>query len=552
MDKIWLDSYPSGIPATINFDKYESLVDYVLQQCERYSEHAAYENFGSHLTYRELEIQSGYIAAYFQKDLQLKKGDRVAIMLPNLMQYPIVMLGILRAGLIAVNINPMYTSFELARQLEDCGAVAIVVLERFAKTVQKALKQTKLQHVITTKIGDCLGPIKGVLFNWYIKLIKRKGRKGWLLKSTRFKQILKKGRNLKLDSVQLAHDDVALLQYTGGTTGEPKAAVLSHLNLLANVSQCLTWFRANLNEGEEVVVTALPLYHVFSLTCSLIFLGMGATALLITDPRNTSQFVRTLSNNSFSVFIGLNTLFNSLLHNKHFKKVDFFRLKLTVSGGMALKKAVADDWQKLTGNIVIEGYGLTETSPVVCINPLTTKRFNGSVGLPTPATEVSIRNKSGKELVVGKIGELWVRGPQVMQGYWNRPEESSKVLLEGGWLRTGDIARVDERGFVYLVDREKDMINVSGFNVYPSEIEDVIMHHPDVKEVAVVGAPSDRSGEEVKAFVVKKNKKLTEAMLLEYCHEHLTNYKIPSQIEFYRNLPKSSVGKVLHRVLRGK
>ncbi len=550
MEKIWLDSYPSGIPATVHCDNFSSLIDFYDHQTEKFANKVSCENFGKQLTYKELQQRSCLIAAYLQKKLGLKKGERVALMLPNMLQFPVAMLGILRAGLVVVNVNPLYTARELEHQLMDAGVKAIVVLENFAAELQKALPKTVVEHVIITTMGDELGWRGGVM-NFVVRRVKKMVPKWSIEQAIFYKDVLKESAALQFDVVAMQPNDTAFLQYTGGTTGLSKGAELTHRNMLANVHQCLAWVKAMLAPGEDTVLTALPLYHIFSLTvCCFCFMAVGSKCLLITNPRDLKMFLRILLRHPVNVFVGVNTLFNALLNQKKFLDVDFSGLKIVIAGGMALQKTVAEKWQQITGINITEGYGLTEASPVVTINPLTEKYYNGAAGLPIPATEVCIRDEENNEVELGKAGELCVRGPQVMKGYWRQPQETAKVIDQEGWLKTGDMARMDERGFVYIVDRKKDMIVVSGFNVYPNEIEDVIAAHPLVTEVAVVGVPCERTGEAVKAVIVAKNDTLTVDALRQYCKEQLTAYKVPKIIEFRAELPKSAVGKVLRRELR--
>lgn len=550
MEKIWLKSYPTGVPSTVHYDNYSSLIDFYEQQCEKYADNVACENFGKQMTYRELNDESILFAAYLQKKLGLKKGMRVAIMLPNLLQFPVAMLGILRSGMVVVNVNPLYTARELAHQLKDSGAKAILVLENFARELQTALPETDIEHVIVTKMGDCLG-WRGSLFNFVVKYVKKRVPAWKIENSSWYLDVLKAGKKLSFDAPSLSSNDIAFLQYTGGTTGLSKGAILTHRNMLANVMQCITWVKSTLTPGKDTVLTALPLYHIFSLTiCCFCFMAVGSRCLLVTNPRDLKTFIRILKKHSITVFVGVNTLFNGLLHQDEFKKIDFSKMKATIAGGMALQKATADWWQKVTGINITEGYGLTEASPVLTINPMTETHYNGSVGLPIPATEVSIRDENNQELPIGKVGELCGRGPQVMRGYWQKPTETALVMTEDGWLKTGDMARMDERGYFYIVDRKKDMVVVSGFNVYPNEIEEVISMHPLVKEVAVIGVPSEQTGEAVKAFIVPENSELTKESVMAFCRERLTGYKLPKIIEFRSSLPKSPVGKILRRELR--
>ncbi len=549
MEKVWLKNYPPGVPETIELDN-ETLVDYISRQCERSPELCAFENFGCEITYAEFEKKSKDLAAYLQTDLGLKKGDRFGIMLPNILQFPIALFAALRAGLTIVTLNPLYTSREIVQQLKDAGVKAIIVLEKFAHELANALPYVDTKHVIVTKIGDCLGKFKGGIFNFVLKYIKRDVPDWHIPGALIYNKVMEKAQNLSFSPVAIDSNDIAFLQYTGGTTGVPKGAMLTHGNVVANVKQCLEWVKRDLEIGKEAIITALPLYHIFSLTGCLFFMGMGGKALLITNPRDIKLFVHLLKKYHFTVFMGLNTLFNALMHAPGFDKINFDSFKLCFSGGMALQETVAQEWRKKTGLKITEGYGLTEASPVVCINPLHANKHFGSVGLPIPSTEIKICDAQGNEVPAGEKGELYARGPQVMKGYWHRPSETKLVLDAEGWLKTGDVARIDEKGFVFIVDRKKDMIIVSGFNVYPNEVEAVIMSHPGVGEVAVVGVPSERSGEAVKAVIVKKDHQLSERDIVDYCHERLTGYKVPSRIQFERDLPKSTVGKVLRRALR--
>ena len=547
----WIAHYPKNMPADISIAPYQSLAEFMREQCKKYSDQVAFENFDSTLTYAELDQMSGYFAAYLQHKLHLRKGDRFGIMLPNMLQFPIALLAALRIGLVVVNINPLYTPDELIHQIKDAGMSALIVMENFASVVEQARKKVALEHVIVTKMGDCLSGMKGPLINLYLKYI-RKDIPSWTMNDVYwFLDILSdaKQHDMQCSEVDITPDDCAMLQYTGGTTGVAKGAMLSNRNVLSNIIQCYTWVEGRLAGGDNVVVTALPLYHIFSLTGCFFFMYAGCRSLLITNPRDMNFFVRFLMKKKFSIFVGINTLFNGLLQQKQFSSVDFSHLKLVISGGMALQETVANQWQSQTGSVIVEGYGLTEASPVVTINAMTVERFTGSVGYPVPSTSISIRDEQDDEVAIGAVGELWVKGPQVMQGYWQRPEETRKVI-QNGWLKTGDIARVDEKGRVFIVDRRKDMIIVSGFNVYPNEIEAVIMAHPKVAEVAVVGIPCSQSGEAVKAFITPRDADLTSDDIITFCRQKLTNYKIPKVIEFAKELPKSNVGKVLRRALR--
>jgi long-chain acyl-CoA synthetase len=551
MEKVWLKSYPPDVPETLNVDTYHSINEAMEIYCQQFSNKPAFTNFGVTITYQDLEKMTKQFAAFLQQHLKMKKNDRFAIMLPNVMQFPIAMFGALRAGLIVTNINPLYTAHELAFQLQDSGATGIIVLENFAHELSLALPKTEIKHVIVARMGDCLGWIKGCIANFVVKYIKHLVPAWEIADTIDFTDALKIGKSLTLEKVAIGAEDVAFFQYTGGTTGVAKGAMLTHRNIIANVTQCLAWVKSVLTVGRETVVTALPLYHIFSLTvCCFCFMTIGSKCLLITNPRDLKGFIKTLRKVPATIFIGLNTLFNGLLHHPHFADIKLSSFKLVIAGGMAMQKAVADEWQKRTGTVILEGYGLTEASPVISINPITVKSFTGSIGLPVPDTDVVIRDDVGNDLPLGKAGELCVRGPQVMRGYWQKPEETALVIDKDGWLRTGDIAQMDERGFLYLLDRKKDMIIVSGFNVYPNEVEEIIASHPGVREVAVIGVPSEKTGEMVKAFVVKKDPKLTAEDLINYCRGQLTAYKVPKQIEFRDHLPKSNVGKVLRRALR--
>jgi long-chain acyl-CoA synthetase len=517
----------------------------------KFRERPAYKNFGKVLTYGEIDDLSKAFAGYLSGELGLKKGDRLAIMLPNLLQYPVALFGALRLGLTVVNTNPLYTARELHHQLDDSGATAIVVLDNFAHTVQQALPGTAVKHVITTGVGDLIGFPKGNIINFVVKRIRKEVPAYSLPQAVRFRDAVARGKSHALPKVDINHDDLAFLQYTGGTTGVAKGAMLTHRNMVANMLQADAWISGSAQAGEEIIVTALPLYHIFSLTANgLVFTRLGAMNLLITNPRDMKNFVKELSREKFTAITGVNTLFNGLLNTPGFSELDFSRLHLALGGGMAVQRSVADRWKKTTGVTLSEAYGLTETSPAACINPLDLPAYNGSIGLPISSTYVQIWSDDGQVLPIGEVGELCIKGPQVMKGYWKRPDETAKVLDEQGWLRTGDIARMDEKGFVYIVDRKKDMILVSGFNVYPNEIEDTVMRHPGVAEVAAVGIDDEHSGEVVKLFVVRKDPSLTEDELKAFCRENLTGYKRPKAIEFRDALPKTNVGKILRRELR--
>ncbi len=551
MDKVWLKHYPKGVPAKIDLNQFASLNDIFERACKRYRERRAFVNMGVSLSYGWLDELSRAFAAFLQRRAGLQRGDRVAIMMPNLLQYPVALFGALRAGMVVVNVNPLYTARELEHQLNDSGAKAIVVVENFAATVAQVLANTALKTIITTQIGDLFPFPKSLLVNFVVKRIKRMVPRWHIPHALRFKTVLHDGAAERFESVKLRHDDVAFLQYTGGTTGVAKGAVLTHGNMVANVQQASAWIAPHTRESGEVVVTALPLYHIFSLTVNcMTFMKIGAENVLITNPRDFAGFVQELKRAPFTVITGVNTLFNALLNTPGFREIDFSRLKIALGGAMAVQRAVAESWKAATGVPLLEGYGLTEASPAVCVNPLSNTEYNGSIGLPLPSTELSIRDDAGKALAIGAVGEICARGPQVMRGYWNRPEETAAVLSPDGWLHTGDVGRMDEKGYVYIEDRKKDMILVSGFNVYPNEIESVVASHDGVLEAAAIGVPDARSGEAVKLFVVKRDPELTAERIIEHCRRNLAAYKVPRQVEFRKELPKTNVGKILRRALR--
>jgi long-chain acyl-CoA synthetase len=551
MEKIWLKSYMSGVPAEIDVNEFASLGELFEKSVKAYSSRTAYINMDKSLSYAELDRLSRDFAAYCQSVLKLPKGARIALMMPNLLQYPICMFGALRAGYVVVNCNPLYTPRELEHQLKDSGAEVIVILENFAHVLQEVVAKTALKHVIVTSIGDMLGFLKGTLVNFAVRHIKKMVLAWHLPGSQAFNNVLTRGAAVSLLPVSVGHDDIAFLQYTGGTTGVSKGAMLTHRNIIANLQQAHAWLKLVLRDKDEIVITALPLYHIFALTANcLTFLKIGASNVLITNPRDIPGFVKELAKHKFSVLTGVNTLFNALLNSPDFAALDFTHLRVTLGGGMAVQKSVAEQWKKVTGLALIEAYGLTETSPAATINPLDLPDYNGSIGLPLSSTEVAIRSDDGRYLPQGEAGEICIRGPQVMKGYWNRPEETAKVLLDDGFLLTGDIGIMDEKGFIRIVDRKKDMILVSGFNVYPNEIEAVVSMHPGVLEVAAIGVPDEKSGEAVAIFVVKKDPNLSAEELIVHCKENLTGYKIPRHVEFRSELPKSNVGKILRRALR--
>ncbi len=551
MDKIWLKSYPPGVPAEININEFKSIGQMFEKSVRAYGPRTAYINMDKGITYSEIDGLTRDFAAYLQSVLGLPKGARVAIMMPNLLQYPVCVYGALRAGYTVVNCNPLYTPRELEHQLKDSGAEVIVIVENFAHVLQEVLHNTPVKHVIVTGLGDMLGFPKSMIVNFVVKHVKKMVPAWNIPNALRFNDVLARGSRSELRPVEVTHDDIAFLQYTGGTTGVSKGAMLTHRNIVANLQQAHAWLKPFLAEGGEIIVTALPLYHIFALTANcLTFFKIGATNLLITNPRDIPGFVKELGKYKFTTLTGVNTLFNALLNDPNFAKLDFSGLRITLGGGMAVQKAVAERWKQVTGTPLIEAYGLTETSPAATINPLDLKEYNGSIGLPVPSTEVVIRDEEGRDLPIGEVGEICVRGPQVMKGYYNRPEETAKVIMADGFLRTGDVGVMDEKGFVRIVDRKKDMILVSGFNVYPNEIEAVVAMHPGVLEVAAVGVPDEKSGEAVKIFVVKKDPNLTTEALIAHCKENLTGYKVPKLVEFRTELPKTNVGKILRRALR--
>ncbi len=550
MDKIWLAHYPKGVPAAIDIGEYASLRDVFDESVAKFAARPAFTCMGKSITFGELDTLSTAFAAWLQAK-GCRKGTRVALMMPNILQYPICLFGALRAGCTVVNVNPLYTARELEHQLSDSGAEVIVVVENFAHTLQEVLAKTKVREIVVTSIGELLG-VKGLLVDFVIRHVKKMVPAWNLPRAVRLSAVLADGRRAKFEHVPLGHDDLAFLQYTGGTTGVAKGAMLLHRNIVANLLQARAWVRPFLvREGGEIIITPLPLYHIFSLTANcLVFMTLGAENVLITNPRDIPGFVKEMARHRFSAFTGVNTLFNALVNNADFAKLDFSELRMSLGGGMAVQEAVAIKWKEVTGCPLIEAYGLTETSPGATINPLDLPAYNGSIGLPLPSTEVILRDDDGKTLPLGQPGEICIRGPQVMAGYWNRPDETAKVLDESGWLATGDIGIMDERGFVRIVDRKKDMILVSGFNVYPNEIEAVVVMHPGVLECAAIGLPDPKSGEAVKLFVVKKDEGLTAEAVMQHCREHLTGYKCPRDVEFRKDLPKTNVGKILRRELR--
>jgi long-chain acyl-CoA synthetase len=550
MNKFWLNSYPQGAAHEIDIGAIPSLVQMIEQSCAQFADKTAYISMGKTMSYRQLGEDSQAFAAWLQA-IGVAPGDRVALMMPNLLQYPVALFGALRAGCTAVNCNPLYTPRELEYQLKDSGATVIVILENFAHTLEQVIDKTAIRHVVVTPVGEMLGLMKGALVNFALQYVKRQVP-GWTLPgSLNLTQALDIGRRHHFVPPVLTHDDIAFLQYTGGTTGVSKAAMLTHGNMVANVSQARAWIAPMVHEGDDLILTALPLYHIFALTANcLTFMLLGARNLLIANPRDIPTFIKEWSRYPVSVITGVNTLFNALLNHPEFSKLDFSTLKFTLGGGMAVTQAVADRWVAVTGKAISQAYGLTETSPAAIMNPLHVQIFNGSIGLPIASTEVAIRDDRGADVPIGQVGEVTIRGPQVMKGYWNRPDETAHVFYADGFLRTGDLGYISETGFVYLVDRKKDMILVSGFNVYPNEVEAAIALHPGVIDVAAVGVPDAHSGEAVKVFVVRKDPALTEDALISYCRTQLTGYKVPRHVEFRDDLPRTNVGKVLRRALK--
>jgi long-chain acyl-CoA synthetase len=549
MERIWLKSYPPGVPHDINVDQFSSLVELINDAVKRYTDRTAFVMMDHGITYRELDRLAAGFATWLQRQ-GLSKGERIALMLPNVPQYPVAMLGALRAGMVVVNTNPLYTADELLHQLKDSGATAIVVLENFCHVLQAVKADTQIKHVIVTGVGDLLPWPKGALINFVLRHVRKQVPKWSIPGAHRFRDVIQEYRGATPASVALTHADLAFLQYTGGTTGVAKGAMLSHGNMVANVLQSQTWFeQASIQHATYII--ALPLYHIFSLTGNcLLHLRVGGTGILVPNPRNFPAFVKLLQKHPPTCFLGVNTLFNALMNTPGFERIDFSKLVACVGGGMAVQAAVAEKWQQLTGCPLAQGWGLTEASPVVAVCRLRDPVFNGAAGLPVPSTEVTARDDAGNDLGLNTSGEICVRGPQVMQGYWNRPDETALVTLPDGWLKTGDIGRINDEGFVFLEDRKKDMITVSGFKVYPNEVEDVAVRHPGVFECAAVGQPDERSGEVVALYVVRKDPNLTAEALIAHLREHLTSYKVPRNIYFRADLPKTNVGKILRRALR--
>ncbi len=548
-DYSWHQHYPEGVAHEINPDEYNSILDILDEGAAKFGPSEAFVNLGKGITFQEVDKLSTQFAAYLQNETDLEKGDRIAIQMPNLLQYPVVLFGALKAGLIVVNTNPLYTPREMEHQFKDSGAKAVVVLANFASNLEEIIGNTGIKTVIVTKIGDGVGGLKGSIVNFVVKNVKKMVPAYNLPQAIPYKEALSKGGNHQYNRPEVSNNDVAFLQYTGGTTGVSKGATLTHRNICANILQAKQWF-VGMETNNEVVITALPLYHIFALTVNcLLMYNVGSRNILVTNPRDMKAFIKDLAKYPFSIISGVNTLFNGLLNQPAFRALDFSVLKISIAGGMALQKSVAEEWEKVTGGPIAEGYGLSETSPILTCNPLDGKHRIGTIGIPVSSTEIKIFNEEGNEVPLGEPGEICARGPQVMQGYWERPEETANCFF-GEWFRTGDIGVMNDDGYTKIVDRKKDMILVSGFNVYPNEIEDVIAGHPKVLEVAAVGVPDEKSTEAVKVFVVKKDESLTEHELEAFCHENMTGYKRPKHIEFRDDLPKSNVGKILRRMLK--
>jgi len=549
MERIWLKSYPAGMPADVTWDENQSVGELFDKSCKQFAERPAFHCMGKTLSFAQIDKMSRDFAAWVQSK-GLPKGSRVAIMMPNCLQYPIVLFGTLRAGYTVVNVNPLYTARELEHQLKDSGAEVIVILENFAHTLEEVLPRTPVKHVVVASLGDLLG-VKGLVVNFVVRNVKKMVPAFELPNAQRFNNILKDGAGSSMKPFPTNQDDIAFLQYTGGTTGVSKGAMLTHRNILANIAQSEGNLRQGLGGETPVIITALPLYHIFSLTVNCLLMAkMGGKDVLITNPRDIPAFVKELAKHKYNMITGVNTLFNAFLNNPDFHKLDFSHVKISVGGGMAVQKAVADRWKQVTGKVLLEGYGLTETSPVATMNPPSLPEYNGSIGFPVPSTYIAIRDDNNNDVAIGLPGEICIKGPQVMKGYWQRPDETAKVMDKEGFLHTGDIGVMDELGFIRIVDRKKDMILVSGFNVYPNEIEQVVAMHPGVLEVAAIGVPDEHSGEVPKLFIVKKDPALTEQAIFDHCKEQLTGYKRPKYIEFRTELPKTNVGKILRRALR--
>jgi long-chain acyl-CoA synthetase len=550
MDRIWLKSYPEGVPANIDLNQLPTLAKLIDDSCARFADSVAYVQMGRALKYSDIDRLARSFAAYLQKTARLAKGERLAIMLPNVLQYPIAMFAALRSGLIVVNTNPLYTAPELEHQLADSGATAILVLETFAHVVQKVLPRTKVKHVFVTAVGDLLGFPKSAIVNYVVRKVRKQVPAWHIDGAVSFTQALSQGAALSADPVEIRPADVAFLQYTGGTTGVAKGAMLTHSNVCANILQSEAWITPVFKRESGTLITPIPLYHIFALTANcLLFLRLGWRNILIINPRDFPAVIKELKKYPFAFISGVNTLFNALLNQPDFATVDFSNLRITLGGGMAVQASVAKRWKEVTGKLLTQAWGLTETSPAACINP-PLEEFNGAIGLPIPSTDIAIRDDAGNDLPIGEVGEICVHGPQVTLGYWNRPDETAKVMLPGNWLRTGDIGRMDAKGYVYIEDRKKDMILVSGFNVYPNEVEAVAAANPGILEVAAVAQPDEHSGEVVALFVVRKDPSLTERSVIDFCRQSLAAYKTPRHVYFREELPKTNVGKILRKALR--
>jgi long-chain acyl-CoA synthetase len=554
MEKFWIKSYPQGVPAEIDYTRYRSLVQLLEESFSKYAQRQAYVCMDKFMTYAEVDVMSKKLGAWLQGQ-GLSKGARVAIMMPNVLQYPVAIAAVLRAGYTVVNVNPLYTPRELEHQLNDSGAEAIIILENFAITLEKVIARTKIKIAVVASMGDLLGGVKGTVVNFVVRNIKKMVPAYSLPHAVRFNRVVKQGAQMTLHPVELGQDDIAFLQYTGGTTGLSKGAMLSHRNVIANLLQNEAWLQPALDTEPKVesltMLCALPLYHIFALTvCCLMGTRLGGMNVLIPNPRDIPGLVKEMGKYKINMLPAVNTLYNGLLHNPDFAKLDFSALKLCNGGGMAVQKAVNDRWLKITGKSIVEGYGLSETAPVATANPAASTAFTGTIGLPIPSTDIAILDDAGHAVELGQPGEIAIRGPQVMVGYWNRPEETANVMTADGFFKSGDIGVMDERGYVTIVDRKKDMVLVSGFNVYPNEVEGVVAMHPGVLECAVVGVPDESSGEAVKLYVVRRDPDLTAEQLMDYCHQQLTGYKRPKHIEFRKELPKTNVGKILRRELR--
>ncbi|MEO8717417.1 MAG: long-chain-fatty-acid--CoA ligase [Burkholderiales bacterium] len=549
MERIWLKSYPPGMPTEVSWNEFKSVGALFEKSCATFAARPAFHNMGKTLSFSDIDRMSRAFAAWLQSK-GLPKGSRVAIMMPNCLQYPVALYGTLRAGYTVVNVNPLYTPRELEHQLKDSGAEAIVILENFANTLEEVLPRTPVKHIVVASLGDLLG-VKGLIVNFVVRNVKKMVPTFELPSAERFNAILKQGAGLPMKPFDVGHADIAFLQYTGGTTGVSKGAMLTHENILANMEQCGVNLTRALENETPVIITALPLYHIFSLTVNCLLMAkVGGENILITNPRDIPGFVKELAKHRYNAITGVNTLFNALLNNSEFQKLDFSAVKLCLGGGMAVQKAVADRWKQVTGRVLLEAYGLTETSPGATMNPSTLVEYNGSIGFPLPSTDIEMRDDDNKTVPLGQPGEICIKGPQVMKGYWQRPDETAKAIDSGGYLHTGDIGVMDAEGFIRIVDRKKDMILVSGFNVYPNEIEQVVAMHPGVLEVAAIGVPDEHSGEVPKLFIVKKDPALTAEAVLAFCKDKLTGYKRPKSVEFRADLPKTNVGKILRRALR--